>query len=179
MSKSLGNHIGISEPPGEMFGKLMSIPDGLIVKYFTLLTDVAEEQIAQYDRQLKARAVNPRDVKAELAHTLTAMYHGADAAGKARQEFSKVFSRRETPSEMADCRLSADASGRVDFIELMVGEGLAKTKNEARRLLKQGAVKLNGKALKSAARPLAESGGVLQVGARQFRKLVAPREPPT
>ena len=172
MSKSLGNHIGINEPPGEMYGKLMSIPDGLIVKYFTLLTDVEAGRLAALEQQLKTRAVNPRDIKTELAQTLVAMYHGADAAGKAKEEFVKVFSRRETPTDMPSCRLAADASGQVDFVELLVGEGLAKTKNEARRLLKQGAVKLNGKALKGAAHPLGESAGVLQVGSRHFRKLL-------
>ena len=173
MSKSLGNHVGINESPGEMFGKLMSIPDGLIVKYFTLLTDVAQERIAQLEQQLKQRSVNPRDAKAELAQTLVAMYHGADASGKAKDEFAKVFSRRETPTEMPMVPCRADSKGTVDFVALLVAEGLAKTKNEARRLLKQGAVKLNGAALKSATRPLAESAGVLQVGPRHFRKLIA------
>ena len=174
MSKSLGNHIGINEPPGEMFGKLMSIPDTLIVKYFTLLTDVPEERVADIERQLKTRAVNPRDAKADLAAQLVTMYHGAAAAAEAREEFSKVFSRRESPSEMPTVTLEAGDGGTVNIVELLVSEGLVKTKNEARRLIGQGGVKLNGVPLKQTFLPASESVGVLQVGSRHFRKLVAP-----
>ena len=174
MSKSAANHIGIDEPPGEQFGKLMSIPDALILKYFTLLTDMEASRIEALERELKARAVNPRDTKAELAQTVVAMYHGAEAASRARAEFVKVFSRREPPSEMPTCVVQADAAGRVDFIALLVQARLAKTKNEARRLLKQGGVTLNGTPLDGPERPLAASTGVLQVGARRFRRLVAP-----
>ena len=175
MSKSFGNHIGIDEPPGEMFGKLMSIPDGLIVKYFTLLTDVNQTRIASLEQALSNRTVNPRDAKLELAVELVALYHGAAAAEQAKQEFVKVFSRREVPAEMPVRILKADAEGAVNFIELLVSESLADTKNEARRLLKQGAVKLNGAPLSAPERPLAESAGVLKVG-RKFRRLVIPEK---
>ena len=174
MSKSLGNHIGLDEPPGEMFGKLMSIPDTLILKYLTLLTDMDAHRIAELERQLQDRQVNPRDAKAELATELVRMYHGAEAAQQARQEFFKVFSRRETPSAIANCALEADASGAVNFIDLIVREGIAESKNEARRLLRQGAVKLNGRPVTQPTLPLSDSSGVLQVGSRHFRKLVLP-----
>jgi len=176
MSKSLGNHIGINEPPNEMFGKLMSIPDSLIVKYFTLLTDVEVGKIAIVEQQLASRTINPRDAKAQLAAEIVTMYHGEVAARNARDEFSKVFSRRETPTEMKSVQPQADAAGRVDLIELLVSEGLASTKNEARRLLRQGAVKLNGKAASLPLLSLAEASGVLQVGSRHFLKLVPPGE---
>jgi len=176
MSKSLGNHIGINEPPSEMFGKLMSIPDALIVKYFTLLTDVEVEKVAIVEQQLASRAINPRDAKANLAATIVTMYHTEAAARNARDEFSKVFSRRETPTEMKSVQPQADAAGRVDLIKLLVSEGLASTKNEARRLLHQGAVKLNGKAANLPLLSLAEASGVLQVGSRHFLKLVPPGE---
>ena len=169
MSKSLGNHIGIHEVPSEIFGKLMRIPDPLIVKYFTLLTDAPADRMAQLEQQLKAKAVNPRDAKAELAVEIVGMYHGAQAAQAAQDEFSKVFSRREAPSEMATVRVSGET---VDVVELLVAEGLAKTKNEARRLLKQGGVKLNGKPIRQPSVPVAEASGVLQVGSRHFRKLI-------
>ena len=174
MSKSLGNHIGINEPPGEMFGKVMSIPDTLIIKYFTLLTDVETARIQALEEQLKAKALNPRDAKASLAEELVRMYHGEDAAQKARDEFFKVFSRRETPTDMPVRVLKANADGTVNFVELLVGEGLADTKNEARRLLKQGAVKLNGTPLHTPELLLANSAGILQVGSRHFRRLVPP-----
>ena len=174
MSKSLGNHIGITEPPDGMFGKLMSIPDTLIVKYLTLLTDVETERIAEREQQLKRRAINPRDAKADLATELVGMYHGPAAAQQAREEFFKVFSRRETPTDVPVRILKADADGNVDFINLLVSEGVAGTKNEARRLWRQGAVKLNGISLPAPALPVAQSAGMLQVGSRHFRKLVLP-----
>ena len=172
MSKSLGNHIGITESPKEMFGKLMSIPDSLIVKYFTLLTDVAADRLARIEQDLKTRAVNPRDVKADLAIEIVTLYHGAEEAHTAKAEFSKVFSRREQPTDMPTVKVIADAQATVDILELLVSQELAKTKNEARRLLKQGGVKLNGVVLKQSAIPVAESHGVLQVGSRHFRKLI-------
>ena len=174
MSKSLGNHIGINEPPEEMFGKIMSIPDTLIVKYFTLLTDVPGGRIDELERQLAARAVNPRDAKADLAAELVSLYHSRAAAQRAREEFFKVFSKREAPSAMPTRILQADAQGRVNFIELIVDEGIAASKNEARRLLKQGGVRLNGKPLPSPELLLVDSAGTLQVGSRHFRKLVLP-----
>jgi tyrosyl-tRNA synthetase len=172
MSKSLGNHIGIHESPGEMFGKLMSIPDTLIVKYFTLLTDVPDDRLATLEQDLEARAVNPRDEKAKLAETIVTMYHNAQAAADAKEAFFKVFSKRQVPDEMPSVTVRAGAEGRVDLIELMVQESLAKTRNEARRLLTQGAVKLNGQVVRRPELPLGESAGVLQVGSRHFRRLV-------
>jgi tyrosyl-tRNA synthetase len=172
MSKSLGNHIGINEAPGEMFGKLMSIPDTQIVKYFTLLTDLPAADLADLQSRLERRAVNPRDEKARLAEAVTGIYHGADAAGRAREEFSRVFSKRQTPSDMPEVAVEAGEGGVVDVVSLLVAQGIAKTKNEARRLITQGGVKLNGVVLKRPGVPAAEAGGVLQVGARHFRKLV-------
>ena len=172
MSKSLGNHIGIAEPPGEMFGKLMSIPDALIARYFTLLTDAEAGWIADLEQRVKTRAMNPRDAKAQLATTLVSQYHGAPAAQAAAKEFTKVFSRREQPSDIPE--LALQDSDPVDVIDLLVASKLAATKNEARRLLKQGGVKLNGKPVTSPSLPRAEaSGAILQVGPRRFRKLVA------
>lgn len=172
MSKSLGNHIGIAEPPGEMFGKLMSIPDALIARYFTLLTDAEPAWIAQVEQRIKTRAMNPRDAKAELATTLVSQYHGSAAARKAAQEFTKVFSKREQPSDIPE--LAIQDQETVNLIELMVASKLAATKNEARRLLKQGGVKLNGKTVTNSSLPRAQaSGAVLQVGPRRFRKLIA------
>jgi len=174
MSKSLGNHVGISEAPKEMFGKLMSIPDGLITKYATLLTDMSSPRVMELGQQIEKKAMNPRDAKAEVAEQIVSLYHGATAGAAARQEFAHVFSQRQLPSDMKELTLRADAGGRVDLIALIVSEGLAGSKNEAKRLLTQGAVKLNGTALHRPECPLAEAAGVLQVGPRHFRKLVLP-----
>lgn len=175
MSKSLGNHIGINDPPGEMFGKLMSIPDTLITKYATLLTDMGSARIMALGQQLAKGSIT-RDAKVELAVTLVAMYHGSSAAAKAKEEFASIFSKRQAPAEMPVRVLQANASGRVDFVDLIVTEGLADSRNEARRLLKQGAVKLNDRPLETPQVLLAESAGVLKVGSRHFRKLVLPAE---
>jgi len=175
MSKSLGNHIGIAEPPEQMFGKLMSIPDALIIKYFTLLTDVEAGRLKGWEAQLADRLANPRDIKLELAGELVGRYHGLAAGGAAKQEFLKVFSRREQPSEMLDVALPPAADdGTVDLFELLVEAKLAKTKNAARRLVKQGGVKINGQPVLESSQTLASlSGAVLQVGSRHFRRLVA------
>ncbi|MBI3320248.1 MAG: tyrosine--tRNA ligase [Candidatus Omnitrophica bacterium] len=173
MSKSLGNHIGISEPPGEMFGKLMSIPDTLIIKYLTLLTDVETERIAQLEEQLKDRAINPRDAKADMAEQVVSIYHRAAAAQQARAEFLKVFSKRELPSDMVTRAVPTDADGRFNIVEFLVSEHLAETKNEARRLLRQGGVKVDGAVVSE---PLIAWGSasalVLQIGRRHVRRLV-------
>ena len=162
MSKSLGNHVGINDTPSEMFGKLMSVPDPLIVKYLTLLTDVEEARLATY--------LNPRDAKAEMAAEVVTLYHGADAARQAREEFAKVFSKRELPTQMPTVEVPlADA---VSIVELLVSERLTKTKNEARRLLRQGGVKLNGVPVHGPDVSWARgTEAVLQVGSRHFRKL--------
>ena len=174
MSKSLGNHIGINEPPEEMFGKLMSIPDALIVKYFMLLTDRAMEEILKIEQQMTSHAINPRDVKVDLAKTIVARYHSAEAAEQASAEFSKVFSRREPPSTMPTALLRPDETGQVNLVDLLVSAGLAKTNNEARRLVRQGAVKLNGQPLARSVISLSQAAGAtLQVGSRYFRKLVS------
>ena len=174
MSKSLGNHVGINDPPGEIFGKLMSIPDTLIVKYVTLLTDVETTRIAELERKLKANAVNPRDAKADLAERLVAMYHSPQAAQQARQEFSKIFSQRQAPETMPTILLQADGEGLVDLVRVLVDERLAKTRNDARRLFRQRAVKLNGHMVSRPLLPVTEAVGILQVGSRRFRKLAAP-----
>lgn len=174
MSKSLNNHIGIDESPSEMFGKLMSIPDQLIPKYFTLLTDVGEARIKTYRQQLKARKVNPRDLKIELAVDIVSRYHGAEAAQQAKQEFHRVFSLRQQPSEIPELSVPVpQGSDTIDVATLLVSAKLAGSRNEARRLLRQGGVRLNGVTLTTLSIPVGDSmGAVLQVGSRRFRKLV-------
>jgi tyrosyl-tRNA synthetase len=163
MSKSLGNYIGINEPPTVMFGKVMSIPDSLIARYFEICTTVPLERV----RQLLAG--NPRDAKAELARTIVADYHGEAAAAQAAEEFTRVFSRRELPREMPEVILPAASASAVD---LLIHAGLASSRSEARRLVLQGGVSLNGRRLEDPVAPQAvEDGSVLQVGPRRFARL--------
>ena len=174
MSKSLGNHVGIQEEPKEMFGKLMSIPDTLLIKYFTLLTDMRETLLQSLDRHLQARQINPRDVKIDLAAMIVKQYHGDDVARGVRDEFIRVFSKRELPADMPTVTVSGNGDNAVDMVALLVSAQLAKTKNEARRLIKQGGVKLNGTPVSGPQVSLAQAdGAVLQVGSRHFRKLAA------
>jgi len=173
MSKSLGNQIGIHEPAGEMFGKIMSIPDKLIVKYFTLLTDVSAERLKEIEKLLKSQKENPRDLKLELAQELVGRYHGAKAGSEAREEFGRVFSNKQLPKEIQEVQLTETDGGKVNVVDLLVRSKLAATKNEARRLLKQGGVKLNSSAVTTPELDVSKArGSVLQVGSRRFRKLI-------
>lgn len=133
MSKSYGNAIGILEPPREIFGKLMSIPDVLIPRYLQLLTDVPEAEIAA----LTAPGVNPRDAKARLATEVVAMLHGREAGDAARAEFEALFARKEAPAEMPEI---ARVSGE-DLPGMLVRAGMAGSKGEGRRLIEGGGLK--------------------------------------
>jgi len=106
MSKSLNNHIGVAEPPREIYGKVMSIPDLLIVDYFELVTDVPEEEIAEFKEQLKTHSVNPMNLKKRLAHEIVRQFHGKQEADKAEKYFTRVFQKREMPEEIPEVRLS-------------------------------------------------------------------------
>ena len=169
MSKSLGNYIGIAEPPGEMFGKTMSIPDELIVKYMVLATDLDMDEIRRLERGMAAGEINPRDAKLRLAHALVRMYHGPAAADAAREEFLRVFSRGQLPREMPEVHLPAP---RLDAVRLLRVAGMAASNSEARRLIEQGAVRLDGRRLANPQEELTPAdGAVLQVGKRRFARL--------
>ena len=139
MSKSLGNAIGVEEPPAEMYGKLMSIPDRLIWSYFELLTDRPAPEIASRRRAVESGAANPRDVKAELALAITSEFHGDEAADRASQDFRRAFSRGEVPEELETRGLPSSASGAA---RALVTLGLAASMREARRKIDEGALKI-------------------------------------
>jgi tyrosyl-tRNA synthetase len=134
MSKSLGNYIGISEPPEEIYGKTMSIPDPLIEKYVRLISGFDARQMAD------VLAMKPRDGKAALARQLVKRLHGAQAARTAEEAFEKQFVRKEQPDTVEDHRIA----GPTDIVSLLVATGIAKSRNEARRLTQQGGVRKNG-----------------------------------
>ncbi|QIA26822.1 tyrosine--tRNA ligase [Thermaerobacter sp. PB12/4term] len=172
MSKSLGNYIAIADPPGEMFGKTMSIPDELIVKYMVLATDLDMGEIRRLEQGMASGQVNPRDAKLRLAHALVRMYHGRAAADAAQEEFLRVFSRHELPAEMPEVVLPAP---RLDAVRLLRAAGMAPSNSEARRLIEQGAVRLDGQRVASPQDELAPAdGAVLQVGKRRFARLRLP-----
>jgi len=172
MSKSFGNTIDLIDPPNQMYGKVMSLADEVIIEYFTLVTDVPDEEIAEMERAMASGSVNPRDLKMRLAREIVAQIHGVEAARKAEEEFVRVFQRRELPSEMPVHRLE----GPVNVVDLLVSTGMARSKSEGRRLIQQGGVRLNGRTVTDIGETITvEEEAVLRVGRRRFVKLVAER----
>ncbi len=161
MSKSLGNYVGVDDPPEEMYGKLMRVPDAAMPVYYDLLLD-----------QPLDSAIAPRDAKRGLAYALTARYHGEDAARAAQERFDTIHVRRELPDEIEEYAFAA-GNGPV-HVPALLSEAFGLSRSEGRRLLAQGGVKLDGEALDGARLdvPAEElDGGVLQVGRRRFRRL--------
>ncbi len=175
MSKSLGNYVGVTEPPQEMFGKLMSIPDEVLPHYFALLTDEGFDGAERIDRAMQAGERHPMEVKKELARRIIARYHDQAAADAAQAEFEQVFSRGEKPSEMPDLPVAACdmEDGRVWVVKLVRACGGASSNSEARRLIHGGAVRLNDEKIEDeGANVEVSDGDILQVGKRTFAKVV-------
>lgn len=167
MSKSLNNYVGIAEAPAEQFGKIMSIRDDMIIKYFKLCTKASDQQIDEYQKQL-IDGVNPRDIKIKLAEEIVTMYHGAGLAEQAKESFVKQFSNKELPEEMEELELS----GNFDPVLLLVNLGAASSNSEARRLVEQGAVKIDGAKIVDDKATIAVCAGmVIQVGKRRFWRI--------
>jgi len=141
MSKSYGNYVGINEPPDQMFGKIMSIPDTLIMKYYTLCTDLDNEELEKIERSLKDKDVNPRDIKLDLAETIVRMYHSELAAKKARENFIKVFSKRELPEDMEEV---VYPEGERVWIVKVIRSITGLSSSDIRRVIKQGGLKIDG-----------------------------------
>lgn len=163
MSSSWGNVINITDEPNDMFGKVMTILDELIVRYFKLTTRVPLSEIEEVEKELK-KGVNPSVIKKRLACELVTMYHGAKKAALAQEEFEKVFSRKEKPSDIPEVKVRSK-----NIVDVLVETKLAASKSDARRLLEQGAVKLNDKVIKD--QSVNANSGFLQVGKRKFLKI--------
>ncbi|NJD03513.1 MAG: tyrosine--tRNA ligase [Ruminiclostridium sp.] len=173
MSKSLGNYIGIDEEPDDMYGKVMSIPDIIITRYFALVTDIHPDELAAIEEELGAGNANPRDVKMRLAREITALYHGPDAAAMAEEQFRMVFQRREIPDNITEYEISPGIFGSdgVDAVKLLVQMGFSSSNSEARRLILQGALKVNGNKLGSFKISGLCDGDVIQAGKLKFIKI--------
>lgn len=170
MSKSLGNYIGISEDPAEMYGKAMSIPDELMMRYFMLVTDMSIEEQEQLSSDLASGAAHPRDTKMKLAHTIVRLYHGEEAANFGQEEFVRVFQKHALPTDIPE--YSVELTGEPIFIpQLLSDAGLTASNGEARRSIKAGAFKVNGEKFQDENIVL-EEGMILQVGKRKFIKIV-------
>ena len=159
MSKTFDNYIGINEQPKSMFGKLMSISDELMLKYYTLLTDENIDSIKQ---------LHPKEAKSNLAELISARYHGDAKAKSARDEFESVFSQKELPKEIPEYKLKNQS---LDIVDVLLESGLVSSKNEARRLIKQEAVTLNDSKIKIEGTKINQAG-IIKVGRRRFLKIV-------
>jgi tyrosyl-tRNA synthetase len=174
MSKSLGNYIGINEAPKEQFGKVMSISDDLMWRYYELATDVSIRDIQVLRGDVASGKRHPMDVKADLAEMIIANYHGIDAARSAREEFNRVFRQKETPAEM-ETREMALGSGPVRLGKLIATLGLAPSVAEAQRLIESGAVHLNDQRVSNVKAELdlsQPSEYTFKVGKRRFLRLI-------
>ena len=171
MSKSLGNYIGISEAPSEMYGKAMSIPDELMMRYFMLVTDMSIEEQEQLSKDLESGAAHPRDVKMKLAHTIVRLYHGEEAANFGQEEFVRVFQKHAMPTDIPEYKV-AITEEPVFVPQLLSDAGLTASNGEARRSIKAGAFKIDGEKCNEEHIVL-KDGMVLQVGKRKFIKIVS------
>ena len=171
MSKSLGNYIGINEPPQEIFGKVMSISDDLMWRYYELCTDLSIREIATLRSSTETGERNPRDIKVELAKRIVSDFHSREAANAAEEDFVRRFRHKEVPDEVEERSLPAKQPNGWDLAELLVAVGLAESKAEARRLIQQGGVSVDGERQTSATSSTAGKGAtssLLKVGKRRF-----------
>ena len=178
MSQSLGNYIGIAEPPEEQFGKLMSLPDGLIVRYLRLCTAIEPEECDRIEAGLADGSLHPNEQKRGMARAVVELYHGPEAAQQAEARFDLVHKSHRVPEDVPDAAVESSwtaEDGTVWLPKLLVGVGLASSNGEARRSVQQGGVRLDGEVLTDPDASFAAEalrGKVLQIGRRRFVRLV-------
>ncbi len=168
MSKSLGNYVGITEEPDQIYGKIMSISDDLMPEYYRLATSLSTSEIDTILDQINNNSIHPRDAKMRLAREIVSLYHGHSKAEEAEKQFQQVFQKKEMPSEMDAFSFNAP----VGIVKVMVESGLAPSKSEARRLIEQNGVKIDGETVGSIDLELTEKKEqVIQVGKRRFARV--------
>lgn len=177
MSKSYGNYIGINEPPREIFGKIMSVSDELMMKYYKLLTDVPEKELGQIIEEIHQNKINPKDVKSRLAKLIITDYYPKEEADKAEAEFNEIFAKKGQPDEIAEYRVyPKDGKLEISFIDIMVENNMVSSRGEARRLIEQGGVNIDNQ--KISTEKVIYTGindkkdFLLKVGKRKFLKLL-------
>ena len=174
MSKSLGNHIGISEPPDEIYGKAMSVADDLMEKYFELATEVPQSEIERLTELVGSGEMHPKEAKQKLAREIVGLYHGETAAIDAEKRFEKVFARKELPDEMPSLVIKKGemTDGKVWIVKTLVQAGFAGSNGEARRLIQQGGVRINQQEVTlNNCDVSVKEGDVLQAGKRRFAQI--------
>ena len=170
MSKTYPEHcISLTDSAKDMFGKLMSIPDSLITRYYSLLTDVPQAELIEMDKQIESNSINPRDIKMRLAHMITEEYHGKDGADKAQADFINVVSNKGIPDDIESVKIESETS----LLDLLVNLNFVASKGEAKRLIQGGGVKLDGEKISEMGFVVTPNmDKVLQAGKRKFVKLV-------
>jgi tyrosyl-tRNA synthetase len=176
MSKSYGNYVGVSDEPGDMFGKIMSIPDDLMVTYMSLVTDATVSEVEALQKGVAEGTYHPAQAKRDLAERVVRLYHGADAGLAARAGFDRVFREKDRPEDIPEKELPAAAvkDGKVWLPRLLTEIGLVASNAEARRVIEQGGVRIDDQVVSDPGAdfsPAALSGVVVQVGKRKFLKL--------
>jgi len=167
MSKSYDNYIGLTEPPSEMFGKVMSIPDELVLKYYRLVLYYDDAKMKEVEEKMKE---NPRDCKADLAEKIVEIFWGTSEAKRAREEFDRVFKLKEIPDEIPEYRIPQKG---MPLIDILAQSGLVSSKSEARRLVAQRAVKIGNRVVESEFEIIIPDGDVvIKVGKRKFLRVL-------
>ena len=177
MSKSVGNYIGVDEPPDDIYGKTMSLPDQMIVPYYENLTDVSDDDLTEIRRATESGSQNPMELKKRLARELVTQFHDADAARSAEERFERTVQRGETPDDIATYHLptASELEGKR-LSHILVKAKLAESASEARRLIDQGAVEINGQTVATnVSADSLDAGSTVRVGRRRFVKIASHR----
>lgn len=170
MSKSYGNTVNIMDSPNEIYGKLMSLKDDLIVQYFKLCTEVSGEKIKEIEENLKLKKINPRDAKARLAREVVSIYHNRKTAQMAEREFNRVFKEKKIPSKIPEIKFKEK---KLNILDLLIKTKLARSRSAAKRLILQKGVKINKAVVKDWSKIIKiKKGIIIQVGKRKFVKLI-------
>jgi tyrosyl-tRNA synthetase len=171
MSKSLGNYIGITEPPGEIYGKVMSISDDLMIRYYELLSDISLKEIEEMKKNMSTGTVNPKDYKVKLANEIVLRFYSRNEADKASKEFENIFKRKELPQDMSQYNVKW-INEKMWICHLIKETGLSKSSSEAVRLVKQGAVSIDGEKITDSNLQLKKKENfILKIGRKRFARI--------
>ncbi len=172
MSKTLNNYVGITEPPGEIFGKIMSVSDPLMFRYYELLTDESLSQIEKWRREIKEEKLNPRDLKSRLAQSIVSDFWGIEEAQRAAKEFDRIFKNREIPSEIEEIKVE---SRDILLVDLLVQQNILPSRGEAKRIMRQGGVYLDEQRIHDIAHRIdlrKKKECILKIGKRKFYRIL-------
>ena len=171
MSKSLDNYIAVDDPPREMYGKVMSLPDSVLTSYFNLLTDVPDVEVAEIGQALNSDQVHPMELKKRLARDITGQFYGSDDASSAEGHFERVVQNRQAPDDVAEFAIDMSQGGTQDITTVLVDAGAVGSRSEARRLVQQGAVEIDGERVNNSQVELHE-GALIRSGRRRYVRIV-------